>query len=583
MCKPVKIVATAALLLLWLGVLGLGATAPPHGEAAEAPRTADELRRQVVELGSKGNLTGELIALFKQYADACARERLVPAHVSEEFWNRIAADEVLHDALLVELYPEYEPGVVACLKTLTEKFGQQFDRHKHLALAFAIAYGRAGQGSTLQPGLRHRYASPRRPEPSLEESFAYYLKYEKKAMKMSLVTTPWPMLAFVADNDIPIEEREWALGRYAKKASLEKIYYDVPYDTSRIKGEGRIGDRPYTLQNLLTYGGVCMERAYYTSRVLKSLGIPGMYDCGEGARGGHAWVSWVGRRGKQADLLFSGRFDYDKYYRGEVFCPVKGTIILDRDVQLLTAAMVHSYEGWLQARIGCHIYDLLDPETRGKVAGLLDGAVRRNPYGADVWRLMARDVAEGVLSREVGEKMYDQMFRHFAAYPDLTFEVLEKILAPRLAAAETEEEKEVRRNLKILEQAFKIYEQSKRPDLAVKLRSLQGAYLEAAGRTENALKLYVLAAERYVADHYGFLGLFDRAVALMQNLDMRLKYLKIMAEKVPRYRGLAAPGAERETNPAFVHVVEVYVAALREAGRSAEADRWERRIRKKEE
>ena len=67
----------------------------------------------------------------------------------------------------------------------------------------------------------------------------------------------------------------------------------------------------------------------------------------------------------------------------------------------------------------------------------------------------------------------------------------------------------------------------------------------------------------------------------MQNLDMRLKYLKIMAEKVPEYQSAFNRKFSLQ-NPAFVHIVEIYVAALREAGHSAEADRWERRIKKEE-
>jgi hypothetical protein len=543
----------------------------------EAPRTADAWRARVLELGAKGKLTDDLVAAFRASAAAAAREKLVPKHVPAEFLDRLLADKVYGEALLVELPPKYDPGIVLALKALDEAAGKRLDAHQHLAMALAVAYGRGGKAGVADPHLKGRYFGSGRTPPTIEESLEYYLKYER-AMRMPPGAMPWPLLAYVADNDAPIAEREWALARYAKAPVLGKIYYDVPYDASRVAGPGRIGGLPYTLANIQTYGGVCMERAYFASRVLKSLGIPSLFTAGEGKRGGHAWVSWLAVRGRQIDLQDSGRFDYDKYYRGLAFCPETRGRILDREVALLASAMTHSYAAWLEARTGCHVYDLFQGDARRAAAPLLQDAANRNPYEAGTWRRLAEAAAEGVLAQRQGEQVYDQMLRLHAAQPDLTFEVLQKILSPRLKAGQAAPAAEVGRNLAILERAFVIYEKARRPDLAVMLRRFQGEYLEAVGRKDAALKLYALASEQYAAEHYGFLDLFERAVALMTDDSMRLKYLAIMAEKVPEFGG-DFNRQFRQKNPAFVQVVRAYVEALQSAGKSSEAAKWDARLK----
>jgi len=543
-----------ALVAVLLAGKASAASPSEKPSALAPPKTARELEQVLLEKAGAGTLTDEVLVLFKQYADARARERFVPATVSEDFWTWVASDKLVHDALLVELHPKYEPGVPAALKALRDRFGKDFDSHKHLALAFAVVHGRA-------PKKKEGDAAP-----SCEESFDWYLKHEPQ-MKVSLKTTPWLLLAFVADNKVSIAERQWALENYGTARALEKIYYDVPYDMSKVTGTGRIAGHPYTLPNIRAYGGVCADRAYFAAHVLKSLGVPSMSDVGEGQRGGHAWLAWVGRQGQGVDLLFSGR----------VQCPVERKRILDREVQLLTAAIGRSYDGLLDARFACHLYDMCPADSRKSAVGLLDGAIRRNPYCPGIWRRLADAVVAGVLTQDEGEKYFDLMFKAYAQYPDLTFEVLEKVLQPRFAAGPQTPQKEITRNLNLLERAFQIYEQCQRPDLAVKLRGLQGAYLEAVGQKDKALKLYVLASERYVADHYGFVDLFDRALALMDDVPMRLKYLQMVAERVPEYQSDFNRQAGQQ-NPVFVHVIKAYVKALRAAENPSEAARWEGRI-----
>lgn len=139
-------VARWAIVAAWMvgafltGVASAGA-APGPNAVPEQPKTAKELEQVLLEKAGAGTLTDEVLVLFKQYADASARERFVPAVVPEDFWAWVASDKLVHDALLVELHPKYEPGIPAALKALRDKFGKDFDSHKQLALAFAVVHG----------------------------------------------------------------------------------------------------------------------------------------------------------------------------------------------------------------------------------------------------------------------------------------------------------------------------------------------------------------------------------------------------------------------------------------------------------
>jgi hypothetical protein len=584
-----------------LGAVGAGASRPPAklpetapaGAASSAPgapgtasvppaapASPEELLARVKADALKGKLTDALIGEFKDFAAVIAWQKLKAAGVSEEFWAWLSAHKELRDPLLVILFPKFDPDVFRSLEALKAKYGDQVKTYNHLALAMALVYGRAGAKGIRGPDVR--FSNKGREVPSIEDSFGWYIKNER-LMKMPLKTTPWPILLYVADNDLPLEERAWALQQYAgsQPAAFGKIYYQVAYNDTLINAKSE--DTVWTLATILSKGGICTHRGYYMSRVLKSFGVPSIYVCGEGERGGHAWTAWVGRERESVGLLSSGRFDYDRYYTGVMFDPLIQRATLDRDLELKAVAVARSYPGWLDAAAAYCIAQIIQEEDCTKALGLLEGAVQRNPYCDMPWRLVAIWCAKGDVSQELGEKMYDSMQKSFAAYPDLTFEVLSKILEPRMKPDSKPPDAEVAKNLQLLEKAFAMYEAAKRPDLAVRLRAFQGQYTEAVGRRDDALRGYVLSSEKYANQHYGFVVLFDRAVKIMQEdkkQDMLLKYMAMMAGKVPEYQDDFNRKYDLK-NTAWVRVVKAYIPALRAAGRSGDADTWEARLPKK--
>jgi hypothetical protein len=570
----------ATLVLLAAGVMILRAETPPANtppaESPEKQATTEELKQRVIELAVAGKLTDELVTAFREYSLRLAKDKL-SADVPRDFWTWLAANRAMHDGLLAALHPSYDVNIVKRLQELREKFGKEVDTHTQLALAFAVVFGRAGGhppwGSPAQGYLRND-----RTPPTMEESFAYYLKYEK-VMKYSLRNVPWLLLAYIADNETPIAERLWALNTYAKSgdARLRNIYNDVRYDWGKIAGNPRIGDRPRNLPNIREFGGVCAERAYYSSRIFKSFGIPSMYTWGVGRDASHAWVTWIKQDGKYYDLDDTGRYSWDNYYTGYTYCPLLRKQVLDRDVQLLAVAVGHSYDEYLNALIACHAYEMLDADKQKDGTKLLKNANERNPFCERTWHLLAQACVDGVLTHGEGEELFNTIAKALTPCPDLTCDVLEKILAARLQTGDKTNEEEIKQNLAILDRAFLLYGQVKRPDLAVRLCMTRGSYLESLKRNQEAFRVYVMASEKYAKEHYGVRDTFDATMRLMdgpENLQRRLAFCEGMVKLVPRQRS----GFQREANmlnPPYVHVVRAYIRTLQAAGRDDLARQWE--------
>jgi len=550
-----------------------GRAIPPAPPVEDAATVA--LRSQLLEAAAPAQLTDEVIDLFRRYMIARVRGMYVPDRVPESLWTWVTAHAALRDGVLFGLQPDGDTGlqILERLDLLRQQFPEQVEAYPHLALAFAVVHGSAGKQGIRERRLRY-VEHEQREIPSMADSFKDYVAHAGR-MQMPLNKTPWPLLLFVADNDLPLAERQWVRDRYGVKGVVVtgQVYYSLEYDFDKLRGKPRIGDRPKTMPNLLEYGGVCAERAYFASRVFKTLGVPALYDVGDGERGGHAWVAWAGRDGKKTGLVFTARFDYDRYYTGTVHDPCSGEFILDRDVQMCVAAMLHSYQGCMEAMAGTHIYRLFEAGERGTKTGLLDGAVKRNPFCDAPWRAGADDVGAGIIPRQQGEQTYLSMLRLHGEYPDLSLQILTQIFVPRLAEAKAADRTVVAKDLGILGKAFDLYAQAQRPDLAVKLRCLQGQYLEAAGRTEDALKLYVTASEQYLTEHFGFVDLYDQAARLMRELgrtDMMLTYMRRVVHRVSPYRD----NFNREyelVDPTFKHVLKMYADALEAAGEAVEA------------
>ncbi|MFB3893424.1 MAG: tetratricopeptide repeat protein [Phycisphaerae bacterium] len=187
----------------------------------------------------------------------------------------------------------------------------------------------------------------KQPNPaSMLDSFGWYTNprgsflYDLKAM-------PYELSRYLADTQLSIGERQWAAGRYpAGRTDLPATYRDPPFDLAYFfRGTPKkLNKAEYTLANILSIGGVCIDEAYFASQICKAAGMPACIVTGRNAAGGaHAWLACFKLRlaGAQAAAEWdanTGRYAEQKYYTGTLTDPATGKKIHDSELALLGAA-----------------------------------------------------------------------------------------------------------------------------------------------------------------------------------------------------------------------------------------------------
>lgn len=314
----------------------------------------------------------------------------------------------------------------------------------------------------------------------------------------------WPMLVHLVDLDVSQGEIEWALNQYGtRKVDLTALYSSVPYDYSKLGHIAtKLGSQPYTLVNLLSCGGVCVDQAHFASRVAKIYGVPSLKCGGYGRYGGvgHAWSGYLAAKGRAPDLQFTGRYQFDFYYTGTAFDPQTRTEVLDRDVELLYAGVSGAWETWADsahlARIARNLNN--QPELATVIAR---EAVKRNPLVAESWRALLHAVPPA----EVG-KTWQTMTKSTAAFPDLVWECL-RLSLDRMPPTDKERQK-------LYDTAYTLAGGAKRPDIQIQIRLAQIGELAEAKQDKDVIRLAFETVRANVKEGTLIMPLVKRVVEL---------------------------------------------------------------------
>lgn len=152
------------------------------------------------------------------------------------------------------------------------------------------------------------------------ERYAYYTRHAE-AGKLALNPTKLTArdLVWVVSAPVPESEMEWALKKMSlRQKSWGNAYNMVEYDMERAVKDTNKYDA-YTFSEILKKGGICGDRSYFAAYTARAAGIPAAYLSGDGARGGHAWISWLS---SENQWEFAGR--YAGYPLGETSNPQTG-------------------------------------------------------------------------------------------------------------------------------------------------------------------------------------------------------------------------------------------------------------------
>jgi hypothetical protein len=430
--------------------------------------------------------------------------------------------------------------------------------------------------------------------------FDYYVANEK-ALFFGLKNVPAELLAWVVDTTASIEEMQWALNKYRGDPKVGARFFDIQYDYAAFKtgAPKKLTQEGFNLPNILKYGGVCVDQAYFAMTVGKSIGVPTAFATGAAGEAGHAWVGFLqARRGQGWWNFDEGRYEAYKGVVGNVQDPLTRKRIPDAYVSLLAELIGTKANDRHAARaLEDAAHRLLEipatdvatlitepyttavagllpkPRVPGVVASLdlLELAVKSAPGDRYPWLDVAQLAADGKLSIEQKRKWSDNLQRVCGAkYPDFTLAVLD----PMIRSVDSDKEQ-----YRLWDAVLPLFRT--RGDLTASIKTTQAQLLEKQNQTEQAGVIYMEIIQKY-ADAGPFVlpalqKAEDALVALKRDQSVPQLYaIAWAATKPPRS---TSPDIAAQSN--WSKIGKLLEKKLEAAGKTEEAARIQREMQSK--
>jgi hypothetical protein len=534
----------------------------------DALRQADGVRRMIHQLS--------------KMSDEDARTQMLPF---------LRANEELAQAVAFLIPADAGKDEYALLNRLRTERPKQVAAYANLTAAICAVHAR--------PLVRHTNENKSTAADPIA-IFDYYVANEK-AMFFGVKNVPAELLAWVVDTTASIEEMQWALDKYAGDAAVGARFFDVKYDYAAFKtgAPKRLTQEGFNLPNILKYGGVCADQAYFAMTVGKSIGVPTAYATGAAGEAGHAWVGFLQARRNQGWWNFNeGRYEAYQGVVGNVQDPLTRKRIPDAYVSLL-AELIGTKPADRQAAraledAALRLLEIPDddvakivtepftsavagilpkPRTPGVVAALdrLELAVKSAPGDRYPWLDVAHLASDCKLNIEQKRKWSDMLQRVCGAkYPDFTLAVLD----PMIRSVDSDKEQ-----FRLWEAVLPLFRT--RGDLTAAIKTTQAQLLEKQNPTEQAGVIYMEIIQKYAdAGPYVLPALQkaeDALVALKRNQSVPQLYaIAWAATKPPRS---TSPDIAAQSN--WSKIGKLLEKKLEAAGKTDEAARINREMQSK--
>jgi hypothetical protein len=457
---------------------------PPPGPAADPVPALDDADRTA--LAKPTAKTWE--QLVERFADRCGATYAAKHPLPEGLaaWFEAHAKERREFWLALDWHFDDIAGAIAILEELRAADAKRFAACFHLAIAIAVVWDQPDAliSSRCYPlwGIKPEQLPPAMDRKQVWEWFANERRWSQLRFKPTEMT--WPIMVHLVDLGLTPGEAQWAVDQYRAAASdVAALYPEVPYDTGKMKKERpKLGELPYVLSNLKAFGGVCVDQAHFATEIAKALGVPAVKCTGEGRYGGagHAWTGFLMAKKGRPLLEFTGRYQFDYYYTGEVFDPQRRVMDLDRNVALLYDAATGGHASLVRARALARMAAALPAADAALAGQLATAAVGANAFCREAWTGYFRLAAADAIERKAAIAMANAMVKQLAPHPDLTVDCLPDVLG--LFPADQLDPRQ-----RVYESAYAICQQAKRPDLQIRLRQAQCRELADAGKHMDAL------------------------------------------------------------------------------------------------
>ena len=444
-------------------------------------------------------------------------------------------------------------NVVAALeifRDLKKEFPEQIEPFANLAIAVAVTWDRPERGVYDYTHHQTR-AKSTLPEGQLDAkgNFKYYAN-SPRGIHERIQFLPWEFLAHLVNHRTPAKERNWAVANYLpRRAQYGKCYSDVPYDDLMLKTESdkaKLNNKAYTLQNILTIGGVCAMQADFAARVGKSIGAPAEYVHGPSSFGDlHAWVMWVElqsvtKKGFKFTLESSGRYPYDKFYVGGLTDPHTGMETTDRELELRLHAIGANPVAHRHATLVMMAYPMLKEKAKMKVTEqlvFLNQVIKLSQWNVEPWLALAKMSRDGLLVKEhvrQAQVMLDKLFVTFAVVPDFTWAIFDDLITFQT---------NLKQRWKLYEKLTTLYEQTGRPDLCCEARLKLTDYLVKEKRFKEAIEGLAYSIKRFPDEGRYVPKMLDRLDEICKQSDIPkteqhlVRFYKAYLPLVPPKRG----------------------------------------------
>jgi len=508
-----------------------------------------------------------------------------------ELLSFLRANEAFARALVFAVKPDEEDmdEVFTLVDRMRRERAEQVNSKSGLAAAICVVHDRP-----LKMAVNENVAVA--PDPV--ELFDYFVRNEAR-LSFGLVDVPVELLVHVVDVAAPIAELEWACGRYAGDRAIGERFFDIQYDHDHFQSgtPKKSTMAGWGLMNILQYGGVCADQAYFATTVGKAIGVPTAYTIGVNADVGHAWVGFLQADAHAAWWNFeSGRHEAYAGLRGNILDPQTRRMANDSEVSLLAdyaraqesariAAAAFTDAALRLASIEKAGGEFAPPaiiETPRSRRGrplrtpsveasldLLEAGLKLAPGYARGWYAVRDLAADGRLTLAQKTRWAEVLDRLCARkYPDFTLDIL---------AAMIESVEDVKDQNRFWNTAFARFQT--RHDLAAAIRLAQAEMWAKAGDIDAAGQCYLDVIGRYANAGPFVITALRRAEDLLREAGRVSEVVALYEDTWARIRRPEDMAGQFAMQSNWYRVGMGYAAKLEEAGRDADSQQVRALIR----
>lgn len=421
------------------------------------------------------------------------------------------------------------------------------------------------------------------------DTFDHFVAHEGK-MRFGVRGIAPELLLHLVDVAGSAADLSWAFAQFAGHPSVGVLYDKVEYDFDHLE-EGkpkRVTVEGWSLKNIMRYGGVCADQAYFATTVAKAIGVPATYTIATDGVLSHAWIGFVGQSNRDLSWDEVGRYGGYQSVEGFIRDPQTGAQLSSTVMPMLVRYGSEPQEARLaSAALRIAAGHMLDTVTSvGTTAALTTDAAPQNEQrmesllslihvavqccltDARSWEVIGRAAASGAMTQEQKRQWSSDILNLCSdSYPEFAW----RTIAPMIRSIT-----DIPKRQAALDGALAIFQH--RGDLAGQILLEQASLYKSQGNPMGAGRCYEMILSRYYDDGpFAIVALHAASEILAANRDavgnVTLHERAFRAMEVPIS---ISPQFARQSN--WCRTGAMLAAAYRILGRERDAGFVEQRM-----